>query len=796
MAFARDIYTATAGQTNFSITFPFLEDAHIDVFVDGTEQTEGSGNDYTISSSAVVFNSGLTGGEIVVLERSSSQSSRLVNYSVPSTLTESDLDTDSLQAFYMVQESIDIANQALNLDATENWDAESKLIKNVSDPTEDDEAVNRGWVNDNFSDENGNVPAPDNADADKILQATGSDAYDWGAKLAVPSSGDAGKVAVVNSGEDGYEPATASTARSNLGLGTAAVESMIADGGVVMPNSDNLSSLTDMGEALSNLGVSPGITFATIGTASNSGAVGDGAADDTSALQALIDELSAAGGGVLEGLHKTYRVDSTLTLKANVELRNFDWDFSNAADVDVMLEASGSKGSDLSLSSGASPGNRTLSLSAVTGLAQGDYIELFSDEDTFSGTTTAFHSEMHRIRSISGTTVTLDGTVLHNYSTGDNGRVRKLNFVEGVVLRGCTAVGKGASDSDPFDTTGAGNQTGAQLDTCLWPLVVDCSFDLFRDAGVRFIKCWGATARNTSVARAVNGGGTSYGVVPQDGSHYTSVVDCIFEDLRHGVTLAGSDGMIRYTVVRNCRMYGMFNAGAHSHAVGEYYTIEGNEIWMAGDGTGVPDGIVGQTPNMTVRHNLVVTAPRHGIFITNLQTDQSTFEWWVHIEGNEVRSPGQSSSLGRGIYVLSQANLIGQISIIGNRIGHPQAQGIYVYFQSGDAREVVVASNTIRKSGGSAIHLQNDAGATIKGITITGNTSQTNDDSVHHYRIQANSSGDISQGTIVGNQLFNGSDGINGNFNESTIVGNTIRGYTGGAVNVTATVNTTANNTT
>ncbi len=110
MAFARDVSVASGAQTDFTISFPYLLNAHVTVFVDTVLQTEGAGNDYTIVSTTIVrFNSGMAGGEAVVLERSTSRSTRLVDYQTASTLTEDDLDNDSLQAFYMAQEAFDQA---------------------------------------------------------------------------------------------------------------------------------------------------------------------------------------------------------------------------------------------------------------------------------------------------------------------------------------------------------------------------------------------------------------------------------------------------------------------------------------------------------------------------------------------------------------------------------------------------------------------------------------------------------------------------------------------------------------
>ncbi len=78
MAFARDVYTASAAQTDFTITFAYLANVDVLVYKDGALQTVTT--DYTLSSSTnVKFVSGMAGGEIIVIQRSTSQTSRLVD---------------------------------------------------------------------------------------------------------------------------------------------------------------------------------------------------------------------------------------------------------------------------------------------------------------------------------------------------------------------------------------------------------------------------------------------------------------------------------------------------------------------------------------------------------------------------------------------------------------------------------------------------------------------------------------------------------------------------------------------
>ena len=188
MAFARDPYTATASQTDFTITFPYLSEDDVTVTKDGVLQTVGASNDYTIVSSTTVrFNSGLTAGEVVILQRSTSQTTRLVDYTA-GPLAEADLDNDSLQAFYMAQEAVDIANTAMVLNGSNQWDGQSKKIQDVATPTASTDAATKGYV-DGLVIAAGNVPTPNDPGEDGYTLVAKDGTFSW---ALGPVSDDAG----------------------------------------------------------------------------------------------------------------------------------------------------------------------------------------------------------------------------------------------------------------------------------------------------------------------------------------------------------------------------------------------------------------------------------------------------------------------------------------------------------------------------------------------------------------------------------------------------------------------------
>jgi len=124
MAFAIDTYTGNGSTTTFSVTFPYIEKAHVIVTVDGVTKTLTT--DYTFpTSSTITFNSAPSANAVIKFTRSSNRTARLVDYQDGSTLTEATLDQDGNQSFFMAQEAIDTTENTIGLTGSD----EKNIIK-------------------------------------------------------------------------------------------------------------------------------------------------------------------------------------------------------------------------------------------------------------------------------------------------------------------------------------------------------------------------------------------------------------------------------------------------------------------------------------------------------------------------------------------------------------------------------------------------------------------------------------------------------------------------------------------
>lgn len=125
---------------NFSVPFGYLDKSHIAVTVDGVATTS-----YTwLTESQIQITPNAVG--IVEIRRNTPKDIRAVVWANAANLTETDLNVADLQVFYLVQEAYDQAVNSILLVSDNKFDAQNKVIKNVSDGTAPTDAVNKSQL--------------------------------------------------------------------------------------------------------------------------------------------------------------------------------------------------------------------------------------------------------------------------------------------------------------------------------------------------------------------------------------------------------------------------------------------------------------------------------------------------------------------------------------------------------------------------------------------------------------------------------------------------------------------------
>ena len=138
MALSYIQYPADGVTDTFNIPFPYISKSHIQVKVNGVlDAAVTFPTAYTVKTSTIPAN-----GAIVDVRRVTPNTSRLVDFADGSLLGEGDLDTSALQNFYVMQELNDNLSGKLSLDTDNQWNAENKVIKNVANGVQPNDAVN------------------------------------------------------------------------------------------------------------------------------------------------------------------------------------------------------------------------------------------------------------------------------------------------------------------------------------------------------------------------------------------------------------------------------------------------------------------------------------------------------------------------------------------------------------------------------------------------------------------------------------------------------------------------------
>tara|TARA_B100000902_G_scaffold393850_1_gene448931 strand:- start:392 stop:2296 length:1905 start_codon:yes stop_codon:yes gene_type:complete len=153
--------------TDFTFTFPYIKEEHIEVYLNYQKLSQGSGSAQyqviTTSPTKIRLNTGLASANLrVEVRRNSSLGTPLVDYADGSTLTANDLDTSALQSLYIDQELKDNQGKTVSVDEDTGLPSLGESgtnlrLTNVADPTAAQDAATKNYI-DTFT---GNIDGRD-----------------------------------------------------------------------------------------------------------------------------------------------------------------------------------------------------------------------------------------------------------------------------------------------------------------------------------------------------------------------------------------------------------------------------------------------------------------------------------------------------------------------------------------------------------------------------------------------------------------------------------------------------------
>ena len=160
--------SSAQGTTDFTFTFPYIKEEHIEVYLNYTKITQGSGSAQyqvitNVSPKLIRLNTGTASANLrVEIRRNSSLDTPLVDYADGSTLTANDLDTSALQSLYIDQELKDNQGKTVSVDEDTGLPSLGESgtnlrLTNVADPTSAQDAATKNYI-DTFT---GNIDGRD-----------------------------------------------------------------------------------------------------------------------------------------------------------------------------------------------------------------------------------------------------------------------------------------------------------------------------------------------------------------------------------------------------------------------------------------------------------------------------------------------------------------------------------------------------------------------------------------------------------------------------------------------------------
>ncbi|MCI4664214.1 MAG: phage tail fiber protein [Neomegalonema sp.] len=194
------VYAGDGGTGPFSVAFPYLDQTHVSVSVDGAAAAHS-----WPTAGSIELLSPAPAGALVEIRRVTPRDARLVDFTDGAILTEADLDTAILQQMYLAQEALDAVENTASLASDGALDAGGRRIKNVATPIANGDAVPKS-----YSDQlRAEMLAVSAAAAGLTLNATPADgqllAYEaasgcWNPVEPALSDGDKGDVTVAGGG--------------------------------------------------------------------------------------------------------------------------------------------------------------------------------------------------------------------------------------------------------------------------------------------------------------------------------------------------------------------------------------------------------------------------------------------------------------------------------------------------------------------------------------------------------------------------------------------------------------------
>ena len=502
--------------------------------------------------------------------------------------------------------------------------------------------------------------------------------------------------------------------------------------------------------------------------------VGDGVADDTANIQKALD----SGKKVIFFPEGTYKISDTLTVPKGVSIKGagkektiFDataMDYSTISDNKIIKTSPATFTAIASLNSNISLHDRTFTLASAPSLVQGDIVLIHNPTNSsWSSWRTYYNAgEYVKVAFVNGATITIDGSFVDNYATGDV-NIYKVDM-ESCEMSGFTI------DCNPDDD--GQSIRGLFIDTGTEVIVRDVEVHKAPYTGITISRCYSFTVENClGTDNYEDEFGGEYGLTIGN-SQNGRVANNYFVSNRHGITTGGGSDVGNVS----CRFINFTNNIVKTVGGSQAFDLHGNAEYINIDGNTIDGGAVLSGDYVSFTNNVVYGDANNGSQIMISELKGTHF----NISSNTIRSNMQDAN--RGQFIDSGGN--------GDNISNAERGGTFKIINN----NLIYDKVDINNSEWTAIRFNNRgySGNEKISLMVSGNTCRVSDEYADldehiitdfiHVRYY---SGDVFETVLITNNDVKGgyaifSSGGTGTFitEKAIITGNTfINGYQGTA---------------
>ena len=260
-------YTADGSTTTFAIPFTYTTQSEVSVFVNGVSTS------FTFaSSSTATLATAPANGLIVRIKRTTSLTTRAVDFNNGAVLTETDLDDSNIQVFQAAQEAIDTANASIFKDADGKFNAQTRVIKNLADPVSAQDAVTKSWAETGVSSQLALTIAAKTAAATSETNAASSATASANSATASASSATGAASSATAATNNGAAQVTLATAQVALAATQAGLATTNGAAQVALATTQKGLATTQAGLATTNGAAQVALATTQAGLATTNGA--------------------------------------------------------------------------------------------------------------------------------------------------------------------------------------------------------------------------------------------------------------------------------------------------------------------------------------------------------------------------------------------------------------------------------------------------------------------------------------------------------------------------------------------